>query len=58
MKRWRVTQVLLVLASEEAAEQIDELEDLDADAEVQAEADRAVAGASGSAPTDGGENGR
>jgi len=40
----RVTQVLLELASEEAADEIDELEDLNGEAEVQAEAESAEAG--------------
>jgi len=43
MRRRRVTQVLLELASEEAADEIDELEELDGEAEVQAEADQARA---------------
>ncbi len=43
MRRRRVTQVLLELANEEAADEIDELEELDGEAEVQAEADKSRA---------------
>ncbi len=44
MRRRRVTQVLLELTSEEAADEIDELEDLNGEADVQAEARSAEAG--------------
>jgi len=55
MRRRRVTQVLLELASEEAADEIDELEELDGEAEVQAEADRAAADSQRTGPVgDGG----
>ena len=43
MRRRRVTQVLLELANEEAADEIEELEELESEAEVQAEADLAEA---------------
>ncbi|MHC4914948.1 MAG: transporter associated domain-containing protein, partial [Planctomycetota bacterium] len=54
MRRRRVTQVLLELASEEAADEIDELEELDGEAEVQAEADRAAADSQRRGPAEGG----
>jgi CBS domain containing-hemolysin-like protein len=60
MRRRRVNEVLLELASEEAADQIDELEDLDGEAEVQAEAERARADSQRTGPAgdvDGGGGG-
>jgi CBS domain containing-hemolysin-like protein len=57
MRRRRVTQVLLEFATEEAADEIDELEDLDGEAEVQAEADKARADSARGEGVSGGEEG-
>jgi magnesium and cobalt exporter, CNNM family len=56
MRRRRVTQVLLELATEEAADEIDELEELDVEAEVQAEADQARAESTRSESVEAGED--